>query len=254
MALNGKKVAAVIEVRMTSSRLPGKPLLTAGGKPLLQILVERLRRVRRIDQIAVATTVNAADDPIVELAGNIGAAAFRGSEQDVLRRVCDCLKWQRADVCVEITGDCPLADPAIVDEALDAFTRTPDCVYVSNSDPHRSVPAGLDAQVFSAYALFQLERETSDPVDREHVSHGFYRPESGGRWRPVFIKHASTAGAEFFWLSLDYREDYELIKALHEDLGAKNENYGAREIIAWVRAHPGMHERCLKLRPGWGGP
>lgn len=251
MSLNGKRVVAVVEARMTSSRLPGKVLLPAGGQPLLQVLVERLRRVPRLDQIVIATTVNATDQPIVVLAARLGVPVFRGSEEDVLERVVKCLQAHRAEICVEVTGDCPLADPAIVDEALDAFAGAPDRVYVSNSDPHRSVPAGLDVQVFSAAALHQLDRETRDPADREHVSYGFYRPESGDRWRPHFIQHASTAGAKKLWLSLDHREDYELIKALHEEVSATTPDYGAREIIAWVRAHPELHARCLALRPGW---
>src|SRR5437016_2865888 len=120
MSINGAKVVAVIEARMTSSRLPGKVLLPAGGQPLLAVLVERLRRVERIDQIVVATTVNAADDPIVAVARNLGIGWFRGSEEDVLQRVVECLRANHAKICVEITGDCPLVDPAIVDEAFDA--------------------------------------------------------------------------------------------------------------------------------------
>ena len=190
----------------------------------------------------------------MELARRIGVSVFRGSEEDVLERVVKCLQAHRAEVCVEVTGDCPLADPVIVDEALDAFATAPGRVYVSNSDPHRSVPAGLDVQIFSASALSQLDRETRDPADREHVSYGFYRPESSDCWRPHFIKHPSTVGAEKLWLSLDHREDYELIKALHEEVGAKTPGYGAREIIAWIRAHPALHDRCIALRPGWAMP
>jgi spore coat polysaccharide biosynthesis protein SpsF (cytidylyltransferase family) len=153
---------------------------------------------------------------------------------------------------VEVTGDCPLADPGIIDEALDAFAADSGRVYVSNSDPQRSVPAGLDVQVFTAAALYELDGETRDSEDREHVTLGFYRPESAARWRPHFIRHASTVGAERMWVSLDYLEDYELIKELHEDLAVKTPQYGARQIIEWVTAHPELHERSLALRPGWG--
>jgi spore coat polysaccharide biosynthesis protein SpsF len=251
MRLDGQRVVAVVEARMTSSRLPGKVLMPAGGKPLLQILVERLRLVPRLDAIVIATTENATDDAIVALADRIGAPVFRGSEEDVLDRVVKCLQAQRADVCVEVTGDCPLVDPCIVGEVLDAFAATPDRLYVSNSDPRRAVPAGLDVQVFSAAALYQLDAEARDPEDREHVSYAFYRPESGDRWRPHFTRHASTAGAERLWASLDYREDYDLIKALHEGLSAETPEYGAREIIAWIHAHPALHDRSLAKRPGW---
>jgi len=154
-------------------RLPGKVLLPAAGRPLLQILIERLRRAPGLDGVVIATTVNASDDPVAALGERLGVGIFRGSEGDVLGRVCGALRASRADVCVEITGDCPLIDPAIVGEALTEFLSTRDVhPYVSNSAPHRSVPAGLDVQVFFAEALFQLEATTGDPEDREHVSYG----------------------------------------------------------------------------------
>lgn len=234
---------------MTSSRLPGKVLMPAGGQPLLAVLVERLKRVSRIDQIVVATTVNATDDPVVALARSQGVGSFRGSEEDVLQRVVECLRANGAEICVEITGDCPLVDPVIVDEMLDAYAaQSGQHFYVSNSDPHRSVPAGLDVQVFAASALYELDRETTDAADREHVSYGLYRPESGDRWKPLFIKHPGAAGGEDLLVTLDYREDYELIKALHEDLGPRIPRYGAPEIINWIRAHPEFHEPCVRVR------
>jgi spore coat polysaccharide biosynthesis protein SpsF len=248
--VNGsQRCIATIEARMTSSRLPGKVLMPAGGKPLLQILIERLRRVSKIDAIVVATTINKADDSIATLASNIGVSCFRGSEQDVLDRVCGALKANDAQIAVEVTGDCPLIDPLVVEEAIDAFLETQDThPYVSNSDPHRSVPAGLDVQVFSAEALYRLSSETQDPQDREHVSYGFYRPESRGRWNPRFITHESCRGGEKLWMSLDYPEDYALIRAAHEALVQQNPFYAAPEIIRWVKAHPDLHERCLARR------
>jgi len=234
---------------MTSSRLPGKVLMPAGGEPLLAVLIGRLRRVQRIDQIVVATTVNATDDPIVALAQGLGVGWFRGSEEDVLQRVVGCLQAHATDVCVEITGDCPLIDPVIIDEMLDAYTvDAGQHFYFSNSDPHRSVPAGLDVQIFPASALYELDRETSDPADREHVSYGLYRPESGDRWKPRFLKHPRAAGGEQLHVTLDYREDYELIKALHEDLRERTPSYGAPEIIDWIRQHPELHDPCLRVR------
>ena len=248
----GLKCVATVEARMTSSRLPGKVLLPAAGRPLLEILVERLRRAPGLDGVVIATTVNAADDPISELGEKLGVGVFRGSENDVLGRVCGALRSSGADVCVEITGDCPLIDPDIVGEALTEFLRTrAEHLYVSNSDPHRAVPAGLDVQVFFASALFQLEATTDDPEDREHVSYGFYRPESGDRWRPRFIRHAACVGAEELLATLDFPEDYELIRRLHEDLASTDPHYAAADIVRWIRAHPELETRCREVRTAW---
>ena len=234
---------------MTSSRLPGKVLMPAGGVPLLAVLLARLGRARGIDAIVVATTTNAADDQIERVARGAGADVHRGSEDDVLARVSGALRASRADVCVEITADCPLIDPAIVGEALGEFLRTRGVDrYVSNSDPHRSVPAGLDVQVFDAAALYELDAETDDPLDREHVSFGFYRAESGDRWHPRFIRHASTRGAEDLLVTLDYPQDYALIRALHEEVSAAVPHYGATQIVEWIRAHPEEQRRCRAAR------
>ncbi len=245
------RVVATIEARMTSSRLPGKVLMPAGGQPLLEVLVERLARAPGIDEIVVATTVNATDDPIVVLCEQLGISVFRGSEDDVLGRVCGALRQSKADICVEITADCPLLDPAIVGEVLASFLETRgDHAYVSNTGTHRAVPAGLDVQAFEAQALFTLEKETDDPDDREHVSLGLYRHESGGRWCPHFVTHDACMGAEDLLVTLDYAEDYDLIRALHEDLAANAPHYGAAELIAWIRAHDGLHQRCVDVRAG----
>jgi spore coat polysaccharide biosynthesis protein SpsF len=245
----GLKCVATIEARMTSTRLPGKILMPAGGKPLLQILIERLRRASGLDEIMLATTENSIDDPVAALGHAMGVSVFRGSEDDVLGRVCGALRAAKADICVEITGDCPLLDPQIVGEAIQEFLKTKDRhLYISNSDPHRSVPAGLDVQVFWAKALYKLDEETIDPDDREHVSYGFYRPESGDRWAPRFITHPSCAGAEGLLVTLDYVEDYTMIKQLHEELSVTFPVYGAAYIIRWVRAHSDLQGRCQAVR------
>ncbi len=247
--MSAPRIIATVEARMTSSRLPGKVLMPAGREPLLEILLARLAQVKRLDAIMVATTVNATDDPIVALCQKLGVPVFRGSEDDVLGRVCGALRSAGADICVEITADCPLIDPVIVGEAIDAFLETRGSyAYVSNSDPHRAVPAGLDVQVFEAQALYQVEQETRDPQDREHVSLAFYRPESGDRWHPRFIKHASSEGASDILVTLDYAEDYDLIRSLHEEVSKTTPSYRAPDIIAWVRDHNALHDRCIAVR------
>lgn len=246
---NDLRCVATVEARMTSSRLPGKVLMPAAGRPLLEILVDRLGRARGVDDVVIATTTNATDDPIAALGARLGVGVFRGSENDVLSRVCGALRAARADVCVEITGDCSLVDPRLVEEALAEFFMTRERHwYISNSDPHRSVPAGLDVQVFPAARLYELDVLTADPGDREHVSYGFYRPDAGDRWKPRFIRHSSCAGGEDLLVTLDYAEDYALIRAAYEALAATDPLFGAADLIRWVRAHPELHDPCRAVR------
>src|SRR3954454_8823993 len=118
-----ERVVATIEARMTSSRLPGKVLLPAVGKPLLELMVERLQRSRHLDAIVIATTEDASSDPLEELAERLGIGCFRGSEDDVLARVLGAARAYDADLIVELTGDCPLIDPALVDLHVERFNE-----------------------------------------------------------------------------------------------------------------------------------
>lgn len=245
-------VVATIEARMTSSRLPGKVLMPASGKPLLGILIERLLAVPEVDRIVVATTVNAADDPIVETAAAFGAASFRGSEDDVLGRVAGALRAYDAEVAVEITGDCPLIDPEMVSACIAEYRRTQrESSYVGNTTgPSLGAPHGLDVQVFAAAALLAIADETSDLADREHVSLPFYRPENAARWKPRFIDFFPDDLCHRVWISLDYAEDYRLIRAAHEALSPGNPLFGAVPLIAYCQSQPEMTSACLRLR-GW---
>ncbi|MDB4593252.1 NTP transferase domain-containing protein, partial [Paracoccaceae bacterium] len=112
------KLVATIEARMNSSRLPGKVLFPVLGRPLLSFLIERLKSVQSIDEIVIATTVNKIDEPIVELAKSLNVSFFRGSENDVMSRVIGAAESHEADSIVEITGDCPILDPDLVEQTI----------------------------------------------------------------------------------------------------------------------------------------
>jgi spore coat polysaccharide biosynthesis protein SpsF len=109
-----KKVGIIVQARMGSTRLPGKVLRIVDSKPLLQILLGRLKRVKPCDIIIVATTVDPKDDPIEQLCKELRIPVFRGSEQDVLSRYYLAAKKHDLDVVVRITGDCPVMDPKVV--------------------------------------------------------------------------------------------------------------------------------------------
>jgi spore coat polysaccharide biosynthesis protein SpsF len=243
------RIVASIEARMTSSRLPGKVLMEAGGKPLLQILIERLRKSRYIQDIVVATTVNAQDEPIVALTERLGVKSFRGSELNVLERVCGAAKSVKAEVLVEITGDCPLIDVGLVDGVIEAFLQHfPERRYFSNTGADISMPWGFDAQVFWAQDLQDINADAPDEHDREHVSYRFYRPESGNRYKPIFIKYAGELNRPELRVTLDYREDYDLIKAAYEALSPANPDFTAVEVIRWLDANPDVRDAAIRVR------
>ena len=161
-------VVAIVQARMTSTRLPGKVLMDIAGRPALAMMLGRVRRARFIDRIVVATTVNATDDPIVSLCGRLETAVFRGDEHDVIGRFVAAAARYDACTIVRLTADCPFADPAVIDGAI-AMYRDGDWDYVGNAG-RRSLPDGLDVEVFSRAALERSARSTAHPLVREHVT------------------------------------------------------------------------------------
>ena len=151
--------AIVVQARMGSTRLPGKVLKDIAGRPMLSYQMERLRRVKRAERIVVATTDQPADDAVERFCQKEKIACVRGSEHDVLARYHLAIERFPADVVVRITADCPLIDPAIVDEAIAAYE--PD--YVSNM-LETTYPYGMAVEVFSAQALREAHREAKDPA------------------------------------------------------------------------------------------
>ncbi len=165
---SGRPVVAIIQARMTSTRLPGKVLVDIAGKPAIAWMLDRLRAAREIDRIVVATTVNATDDPVAGFCRNAGVDVFRGDEADVLGRYCAAAEAFDAASVVRLTADCPMIDPAIVDRVIARFLEG-DLDYCSNYI-ERTYPIGLDTEVFSRAVLERCGREARSAYAREHVT------------------------------------------------------------------------------------
>lgn len=232
------KTIATIEARMTSTRLPGKVLLPILGKPMLELMIERVRRAKHLDQVVVATTVNAADDAIVALAQRLGVGWYRGSEDDVLDRVLRAAQSVNADVIVELTGDCPLIDPQVIDHHVEVYAAN-DFDYVANV-LKRTFPRGLDTQVFSTATLAQVAALTNDPHDREHVSLYIYEhPER-------FKLHNIESGLpERYWdlrWTVDTLQDFALIEKIYHSLYARKPDFTLHDALALFDVQPELAE------------
>jgi spore coat polysaccharide biosynthesis protein SpsF len=228
------KTAVTIEARMRSTRLPGKVLLPLLGRPMLERMIERLRRVRRADVIVVATTTNPADDAIADLADGIGVASWRGSEIDVLARVLDAARSVDADLIVETTADCPLIDPGVIDQLIHTFL-TNQVDYCANV-LRPTYPRGLDAQVFPTRVLAEVANLTTDPADREHVS--LYIYEHPDRYRLLNVASGLPAHVAELRLTVDTPEDFELVTRVYETLYPSKPDFGLADLVGLFAARP----------------
>lgn len=238
------RTIATIEARMRSSRLPGKVLAEAEGRPMLELMVERLRRVPELDGIVIATTVNADDDAVEALARRLGIGCWRGSEDDVLQRVLDAARNHAAEIIVELTGDCPLIDPAIVSRVIAAH-RDSGADYASNV-LERSWPIGMDTQVFATDILADVAARTDDPVDREHVSLFIYRhPEL---YRLHGVAAPPSERRPELRLTLDTAEDLAVVRALFAALRAQDAAFPVARMIEFLDARPDVAGLNAKVK------
>lgn len=229
-----KKVICSIEARMGSSRLPGKVLLPVLGRPLLSYLIERIKLVKLVDEIVLATTINSEDDLLESFASKEGIRVYRGSEEDVMGRVLGAVESANGEIVVEITGDCPLIDPEITDQVIRTYLVN-SVDYVSNNNI-RSYPDGMDVQVFSRDALKRSMELTQNPLDREHVTlHIRNHPELFSRINLVAPQRLNLPS---LGLTLDEIADYDLIKIIIENLYPRNKLFLCDEVLSYLNSNP----------------
>jgi spore coat polysaccharide biosynthesis protein SpsF len=219
------RTVAIIQARMSSSRLPGKVLLDLAGQPMLVRVVERVRRARFVDAVAVATTTDPADDPIETLCRERGYLVYRGSMFDVLDRFYGAARQFGADVIVRVTADCPIIDPDVVDHTVAAFWAN-QADFAANRLPppwKRTWPIGLDTEVCSFAALERAWKEARLPYEREHVMPYFYDVE--GRFKIVVTDHDPDYGSQRW--TVDTQEDLDLLRAIFT-------YFGGQDTFSWL--------------------
>ena len=158
-----KRINLSIEARTQSKRLPGKVLKKINNIPMLELLITKCKKSKLINEIIVSTTTNKEDDAIIKLCKNLGTRFYRGSNLDVLGRVCNTHLEFNSDVVVELTGDNPLQDPEIIDFCIEEFLKN-NVDFLNNGalDDQRSYPDGMDVAVFSINTLVDAEKKTRD--------------------------------------------------------------------------------------------
>lgn len=232
------KVVATIEARMGATRLPGKVMMPIMGRPMLAIMIERVKLATRVDEIVVATTIKSNDNIIARLAKKSGVGWFRGSEDDVLSRVLGAAKKYQADIIVELTGDCPLIDPLQIDEGIDYFL-THEFDYVANCTSERRVPTGFDIQVFWTKALARSSQQTDDPYDHEHVS--LYMWEHPKKFK-IGVFGPERKFPPDLRLSVDTDKDLKVVSLIAKGLWRKNPGLSYEDVLDFVSANPQVIE------------
>jgi spore coat polysaccharide biosynthesis protein SpsF len=227
------KIVAIVQARMGSSRLPRKVLKDLGGATVLDRVLNRLGRSRLIQELLVATTIEPADDAIVEHCERGGRKVFRGSEQDVLDRYYRAAKYTNADVVVRITSDCPVIDPQVTDATIRAFLDQR-ADYASNIRV-RTYPRGLDTEVMTMQALERAWRESTKAYQREHVTP--YISENPGEFKLHGIENDVDCSLHRW--TVDTPEDLRLLRTIYGRFGGRDD-FGWRAVLKLVESDPSL--------------
>ncbi|MBF0180128.1 MAG: aminotransferase class III-fold pyridoxal phosphate-dependent enzyme [Magnetococcales bacterium] len=225
-------ILGILQARFSSTRLPGKVLKPLLNKPMLERQIERVRRARRLDHLLVATSNEPEDDPIARLCQEIGIDCFRGSLNDVLDRFYRAALPHAPEHVVRLTGDCPLAEPFVIDGVVD-FHLVGGFDYSSNAlEP--TFPDGLDVEVIRFAALQEAWKIATSPAEREHVTLHIVR-------NPERFRHGSVERGEDLshlrW-TVDEPEDFALVERIYEALYPENPAFGMQEILALIDEQP----------------
>ncbi|HZU86470.1 MAG TPA: glycosyltransferase family protein [Anaerolineaceae bacterium] len=232
-------VVAIIQARMSSSRLPGKVLRDIGGQSMLERMITRVQRSQRINRIVIATTIDPSDAPIAELCQSKGWPFFRGNLYDVLDRYYQAALEFKASTIVRLTADCPLIDPTIIDLTLEQFFQA-GVDFAANRLPppwHRTYPIGMDTEVCSFGALERAWREAQAPYEREHVLPYLY--DEPGRFRTLLVNTEPDYG-HLRW-TVDTTQDLEVIQRVYA-LFEGRDDFTYAELLELFTHHPELQK------------
>ena len=235
-----KKIVIVVQARTGSSRLPGKVLLPIMGESLLFRMIERLRMIQHPAQIVIATSRQSEDDAIVDESRNMDLPFYRGSLHNLLDRHYGVALQQNADIILKIPSDCPLIDPRIVDEVLDFYFQNEDLYdFVSNLHP-ASWPDGNDVEIMTMPCLAKTWKEASRPLELEHTTP--YIWENPDKFRIANV--IWNSGLDYSMshrFTIDYREDYQFIKRIFEELYPTNPTFSCQDILSLLNQNPDIY-------------
>lgn len=225
------KIAAIIQARMGSSRLPGKVLLELRGRSVLERVVQRASRISRASDLLVATTLLAEDRAIEEECSRLGVECFRGASEDVLDRYLQAASLAGAEAIVRLTADCPLLDPAHVDNCIASFRAQREVNYVTTGG---TFPEGYSAEVFSLATLSVVAANATLPSEREHVT-PFIR-KNPSRFNIYRVELAQDLSP--YRLTIDEPADVDVLSAVIDALEPDDRFFGLAEAVAFLRANP----------------
>jgi spore coat polysaccharide biosynthesis protein SpsF len=224
-----------IQARLNSTRFPNKVLMKIQNKTMLEHVVHRLKLSKKADKLYILTSDNKNDDKIYNLSKKINVNIFRGAENDVLKRFYDAALTTDADNIIRVNGDNPLIDHRILDKMIIEFEKNKKIDYLSNI-LSQTFPVGMHIEIFTKHSLFEAHRKCKSFKRREHVTPYIYNNRKKFNCKNFSSK---TNLSKHRW-TVDYREDFEFVKSIYDNLYVKDKNFSTEKILNLLLKKPNL--------------
>jgi spore coat polysaccharide biosynthesis protein SpsF len=228
-----QELAAIIQARRGSSRLPDKIMKNILAKPMLYRVLERVQHSKLVSRIYLATTDCPEDAKLADIASSFGIKIFFGNENDVLDRYYQAAKKFKVKNIVRITADCPLIDPKVIDYVANTFLEGK-YEYASNVHPP-TFPDGLDTEIFTFEALEKAWMDARLKSEREHVTPYIWKNPDLFRIQNVLNKDGDTSHLRW---TVDVREDLVFVRKVYRHIYSSNHLFDYSDIINLINTHP----------------
>lgn len=232
-----------VQARMGSTRLPGKVLKKILGKSVIELMIERLRHVEKIDEIIIVTGSQTKNEELISEIKKIGLTYFCGCEENILDRFYQAGIEFKSDNIIRVTADCPLIDFNLINNAISLFLEK-DVDILSINKP-RTFPHGLDFEIFKKDSLASSWRENRKNYSNEEEFHNSFISPAVYMLEQKKFKHyniLNNSNLSHIRLTLDYPEDFELITKIYEFIYPRNKNFGLKEILEFLNNNPALLE------------
>lgn len=228
-------VVAVIQARMKSNRLPDKAMLPLAGKPLLEHVITRAKAIYNVNHVIIATSYGSVNNPIADLGYSLGCRVFRGSDENVLERYFIVSNLFECDYIVRITADNPIID-------VDAASYAVEQELKNDYDLLALVglPIGTGVEIFTKEAIHTTSHEAKSYFDKEHVT--TYIKNNPDKFNVKIEEIQIENPFDFLRLTVDFQEDYDLVKIIYDNLYSKNNLFSSKDVIDFLKEDPKLVE------------
>jgi spore coat polysaccharide biosynthesis protein SpsF len=231
---------AILQARMSSSRLPGKVMMEINGKPMIYWQVQRILRAKSVSSLVVATSLAPSDDALVLFLKENGIDVYRGELDNVLSRFIKVSERYPHNALIRLTGDCPLVMPKLIDQMVKEFYEQ-DVDYLSNT-LKPTFPDGLDIEIVKHGVLKSLSAFDLELKELEHVTYGIYT-------RPEIFKLSNFLNesnrSQDRW-TVDYQEDLDFVRLIFSQFPGRETKFTYEEVVEFLEENP-----QLRLQNHW---